>query len=295
VSPAGRSALLRRRLGPARSRGPREPTAPMEFPPLEEMLGGVEIRSGHGCFWEIETPLVLPGASIRIDNALRSNQLHAKERDELDGGEPLGVEEAVFFDLETCGFSGTPLFLVGILVAGGDGSGDDAGAGGGSIRISQFLARDYSEEAAVVAAAAARLGRRPLWISFNGRAYDRPFLAERAIRHGLRLPAPRAHLDLLHAARRRWRNRLPDCRLGTLEARILGRPRIGDVPGAEAPERYHRFVRTGDARSLAPVIRHNLMDLTALVELLGTLPETGYGESAGLDKESSARLGFVSG
>ena len=164
----------------------------------------------------------------------------------------------MFLDLETCGFSGNPLFLVGAVLAGG-----------GRARAVQLLARNYAEEASVIEAALGLFRGRPLLVTFNGKAYDLPFLRDRACRHGMRVVEPAGHLDLLHAARRRWRGGLPDCRLATLERRLLGVVRADDLPGREVPERYHAFVR--GAGSPAPILRHNLTDLATLISILALL------------------------
>ena len=68
------------------------------------------------------------------------------------------------------------------------------------------------------------------------------------------------------AAERRPRAPIDDggCRLGTLERVLCGVRRIGDVPGLEIPGRYFRFLRTGDARPLEPVLEHNRLDLISL-------------------------------
>jgi hypothetical protein len=195
-----------------------------------------------------------------VERALRPEALQPKEAAEVAVLGDLGLGGALFLDLETCGFSGTPLFLAGMLRVEGR-----------EAVLIQLLARDYSEEASVVAATAALLARHPLLVTFNGRSYDLPFLRDRGVRHGIAVPTPPGHLDLLHAARRRWREVLPNCRLQTLESRLTGRIRSGDVPGSEVPERYHDFVRDGDPRPLVPVLRHNLLDLVTLVGLLPPL------------------------
>jgi hypothetical protein len=56
-----------------------------------------------------------------------------------------------------------------------------------------------------------------------------------------------------------------------LERHVLGVRRAGDVPGAEIPERYFQFVRSGDARPLAPVLEHNRLDLLSLAGLTARL------------------------
>jgi hypothetical protein len=75
----------------------------------------------------------------------------------------------------------------------------------------------------------------------------------------------------LHPARRRWRDRLPDCRLKTLELHVCRRRRVGDVPSDEVPELYHDFVRRGDPYRLVPVFHHNLLDVITMHEILSAL------------------------
>ena len=110
-------------------------------------------------------------------------------------------------------------------------------------------------------------------ITFNGKSFDIPYLRERAKYHKLKLVFSAEQLDLLHHARRMWRDSLPNCRLTTLEWHILGRRRSGDVAGWEVPCIYHEFVHTGDARKLVGVIRHNLLDVVSMAELLICLAE----------------------
>ena len=76
------------------------------------------------------------------------------------------------------------------------------------------------------------------------------------------------HVDLLYECRRRWSASLPDCRLQTVEAALCGRVRSDDVPGWQIPSVYHDFVRSGDARPLGRILKHNVLDLVAMVEIL---------------------------
>ena len=117
------------------------------------------------------------------------------------------------------------------------------------------------------------MARAVTLVTFNGKSYDVPFLKDRAACHKVTLPQPGEHHDLLYAARRRWRGVLPDCRLTTIEAHLGGRPRVGDVPGAEIPARYHDAVRRGDPSGLAGVFLHNARDLVTLARLYLSLRE----------------------
>jgi uncharacterized protein YprB with RNaseH-like and TPR domain len=175
----------------------------------------------------------------------------------LDEVGRLGCEpaEAVFLDIETCGLANCPLFLIGIMR--GDGS-----------LVEQFFARDYSEEAALLAHLGEVLSGYRMLITFNGKTFDIPYMRDRMILHQIEHEFAQEHFDLLPPARRLWRDKLPDCRLQTLEEHVCGRRRFGDTPGHLIPQLYHDFVRTGNAAPLEGVFHHNALDLVTMAELL---------------------------
>ena len=179
---------------------------------------------------------------------------------ELSSLRHLGLERALFLDLETCGLSSSPVFLAGTMHWNGE-----------DFVLRQYFARHYGEEAALVAAVSEQARGFDALVTFNGKSYDAPFLAARALTHGVELRLPRHHLDLLHHARRRWRTDVPDCRLTTLEWRVCRRRRVGDVPGDQIPGLYHDYVRNGDPWRLVPVFHHNLLDVTTMADVLHAL------------------------
>jgi len=179
---------------------------------------------------------------------------------ELSSLRCLGLERALFLDLETCGLSSSPVFLAGTMHWNGD-----------DFVLRQYFARHYGEEAALLAAVSEQAHGFECLVTFNGKSYDAPFLAARALTHGVALVLPRHHLDLLHHARRQWRVDLPDCRLTTLEWRVCRRRRAGDVPGEQIPGLYHDYVRNGDPWRLVPVFHHNLLDVTTMADILHAL------------------------
>jgi uncharacterized protein YprB with RNaseH-like and TPR domain len=117
-------------------------------------------------------------------------------------------------------------------------------------------------------------------VTFNGETFDLPYLRDRALYHRLPPPLFPDHLDLLPAARRRWRGTVPNCRLQTLEQHICHRRRSGDVPGEVIPQLYHDFVRTANWPLLLPVFHHNALDLLTLAELLPLLLDGSTGGGA---------------
>jgi len=170
--------------------------------------------------------------------------------------------QIAFLDIETTGLSGgtgTLAFLVGV------GRYSD-----GQYQLAQFFLRDPSEEAAHLLAIEAFLAPCDLLVSFNGKSFDVPLLNTRYITHGWRSPfLEMAHIDLLHLARRLWRDRLPSRTLGTLEVEILRYQRSGeDIPGWMVPQMYFDYLHTGDARPLQGVIYHNAIDVLSMAALL---------------------------
>lgn len=218
---------------------------------IEEIEGVAEAENRFGAYALIDKPAsdYVPTGSL-ADAA----RIHL--------GEGREAPSFVFMDLETTGFSSTPLFLAGT-----------AFLQEGMIKCVQFFARDYSEERAVIGALDETLARHRFCVTFNGKSFDMPYLRERAKYHKIELASAPEQFDLMHAARRKWKHSLPNCRLVTLERHILGRRRIGDVPGWEVPCIYHEFVHTKDARRIRGVLRHNLVDVLSMAELFISLAE----------------------
>ncbi len=254
---------------PRRPPQPRASRPPRGTPSrLEDAIRGREVASPcGGRLYLVEARLAelqeqpaglredFPRALARPDSNLR-RRLAA-----LCGAEGPRPEDVLFLDLETTGLSGGPLFLIGTM-AWRD----------GDLAVRQYFARDYSEEAATIALLSRALAGSRLLVSFNGKSFDLPYARVRAAATGVALAAEPPHFDLLHECRRAWGRVLPNCRLQTLEDRICGRLRHGDIPGAEIPDAYHAFVRTGDARQIADILRHNMFDLFTMADLMTRFP-----------------------
>jgi uncharacterized protein YprB with RNaseH-like and TPR domain len=237
------------------------------------------------------------GRALVVDRRYESDRFHGARRVEecvVEDGESLRLldpslpppdgsgERTVFVDLETTGLSGgagTVAFLVGC-------GWFDMGA----FQVRQFLLTSYASERALLDAVASCFDAASLLVTYNGKTFDVPVMETRWMFHRMRMPLESVrHFDMLHPARRLWRGRLaagsvsdgPEgtaapgrprapledsggCRLSTLERVLCDVTRVGDVPGMEIPSRYFRFLRTGDARPLEPVLEHNRLDLISL-------------------------------
>ncbi len=199
-----------------------------------------------------------------VENLIENRHIHelrsmgARDHALLSYFDPADL---LFLDIETTGlWASQPLFLIGLLYYKND-----------KIHINQFLARHYGEEKAVLSAANEVLQDFKVVVSFNGKRFDLPYIFGRSIEHRLFYSYPHHQVDLLHHARRRYRDSLPDCRLVTLEEHLLDFRRDGDIPGYLIPETYHRFAQKQEACLIQPVLEHNKLDLLAMIKLLPSL------------------------
>ncbi len=174
----------------------------------------------------------------------------------------LPMESLGFVDTETTGLSGgtgTYAFLVGA------GRFEE-----NQFHLAQLFMTDPSEEPALLYMLEKFLTPCQVTVTFNGKSFDLPLLRSRFAMNGLQDPFKNyIHIDLLHMARRLWRDRLPSKSLGNLEAQILQAQRTEeDVPGWLIPQLYFDYLRDGDAAPLRKVFYHNSMDVVSMAALL---------------------------
>ena len=216
--------------------------------PLDETRGG----------WALGALLAVDGAAT----AACARDLRLAEFD---------FARAAFLDTETSGLSGgagTFAFMVGVglFEAGG-------------YAVHQLFMRSPAEERALLHVVSSLLAPCSGLVTFNGRSFDAPLLNTRYALQ--RQPSPLAdllHLDLLPAARQRWRLRLPSCALGALEKDVLGFQRTQeDVPGWLIPSIYQEYARSlGQPRAevvddMARVFYHNREDIVNMAPLAAML------------------------
>lgn len=204
----------------------------------------------------LDTPV---GRVVRLETAERMIPV---DRDRLGRlpGHPEPRTPLVCLDTETTGLgtaAGRYAFLVGL----GSWQGD-------AFREIQLLLPDLSDEPALLAEVARHVPRDAWLVSYNGVGFDWPLLVTRWRMQRSAPPAHAGHLDLLPLARRLFRHRTGDARLGSIEAGVLGIQRAGDVGGWEIPGRYLAFLRDGSPDALVDVVRHNEQDVRTLARLL---------------------------
>jgi uncharacterized protein YprB with RNaseH-like and TPR domain len=279
---------LRRRFERIGRRQPRR-IAPTE--PVPDAGGGLpageEIVTARGTAYRMEAtyPIEHEHGRWPLHAALGYQPGLAADVAQHSGLTTIGPAQLAYLDTETTGLAGgagTLVFLVGIgrFVEG-------------QFRIRQYFLRDPSEEAAMLLALQEDLEPVGGFVTFNGQRFDMPLLEMRYV-SGLRrrwrltdLP----QLDLLFPARRLWRHTLPDCSLNTLEAELLGvRRQELDVSGAEIPEIYLDYLRSGRTDGIRRIAYHNLQDVLSLVGLAAHVLDRHATDTAGLAESEALAL-----
>ena len=230
--------------------------------PVEDIAAGRFIETGNGSTYIIEqdfsTNYIQGQVGLQISTKPQTIAEWAGNQQIADDD----PESLVFLDTETSGLAGgtgTFAFLVGVgrYTPGG-------------FHLAQFFMRDPIEEPALLLALEEFLAPCRTVVSFNGKAFDVPLLDTRYILQGWKSPFKDfSHIDLLHLARRLWRDRLPSRTLANLEVQILHANRTDEeIPGWMIPQIYFDYLRDGDARPLLRVFYHNAMDVVSLAALL---------------------------
>jgi hypothetical protein len=266
---------------------PRQPPKPDHEP-----LPGIELRTPAGpcLLYEQRFPLDYRHGGVALGACLdlprRALALLAR------GARPESADlrQAVFLDTETTGLAGgtgTAAFLVGLGFFSEDHSESGLGereSGREAELLSptrplspcpalqfvvrQYFMRDFGEERAMLLALAEALAPFRHVVTFNGKSFDLPLLETRFILARQRQTwQPELHFDLLHPARRLWREQLGSCNLGALEESVLFHRREADVPSWLIPSLYADYLRRGEAGPLRRVFGHNRDDLLSLAAL----------------------------
>lgn len=162
-----------------------------------------------------------------------------------------------FMDIETLGFSNVPIILIGVAEVKKD-----------KIVSYQYLLRDYYEEPAVLESYLSHLDESSIQVTFNGKLFDVPFIKNRCNYHRIDFNKDNPNLDLLYFARNLWGDKLPNCKLQTIEKYLFNIERQDDVPGQYISNYYNSYIERENIGPLVPIIEHNRQDIISLASFL---------------------------
>lgn len=233
---------------------------------IDSLQGSWEKTSQGDCFVVRKVyPLSFQHGSRKLGDVPDLNFLEALHA--YSGISHVPINRFLFIDTETTGLSGgagTYVFLVGVAKLEEDG-----------IHFAQFFLQDPANEPCQLAALEDYASNTEVLVSYNGKSFDLPRIKNRYRFHGW--PAPFQdvfHIDLLHIARRLWKNHLSSCALGDIEYHLLGLEREShDIPGWQVSEKFFEYLQTGDPIPLQGVFYHNEVDVISLITLLSYISE----------------------
>jgi len=196
----------------------------------------------------------------------------------LDTSKERKKEDILFLDLETTGLrsNGIFAFMIGLGYYVNE-----------QFIVEQIFLPDPEAEVNSFDRLLELVNEKSLLITFNGKTFDLPVLESRLLYHQIWLNLrAMEHLDLLHLARRLWKNKLPSCALETIEFYILGqiRDKELDIEGGEIPQTYFSFLLNGNPELMQRVFLHNHTDILHTAALFTLICNSiSYPPQGGMD------------
>ncbi|MFX1302719.1 MAG: ribonuclease H-like domain-containing protein [Promethearchaeota archaeon] len=188
------------------------------------------------------------------------------------------IEDFLFIDIETLGIIDSPIIIVGIGFFENE-----------QFKIEIFFARELEEEIAICEHLKTQiLPNFKCFVSYNGKTFDIPFLANRFLYFFEENPMVSEddppyekcntklhHIDLYHHCRRLFKGKFYNYTLTNIEDKLLNWKRQNELPSnlvglcyrkyKENPERYIGLMKE--------VIEHNYYDIYSMPLILKTLLE----------------------
>lgn len=224
--------------------------------PAGDLPLGLELESSHGTCWRIDRAVAeLWPEQERWLTALAKRTASSKAEaphPELTALAAALPDDALLLNIKTRGGDSPYVFLAGAVHTCQ-----------GLPMVTQLLARDAHEEAAVLAMLDGLADGKQCLVTFNGKSFAGPVLEERRRVHALRSGVWQTlvHCDLIHHARRRWKDRFPNCKLHTLEQYVCGRQRNENDPQRDIDAAYDAFLQQASCQLLLEALRHHALDL----------------------------------
>ncbi|MFT8316320.1 MAG: ribonuclease H-like domain-containing protein [Clostridium sp.] len=170
------------------------------------------------------------------------------------------MDKIAYFDIETTGFDKDEdvimLISLGYFL-------DKK-----SFYIKQYYAENTEEEKNILFAFKEDLKKYRGWCSYNGKAFDEPFIANRMLRNDINdfIP-PSEHVDLYRLIRPYYKQLgMERCNLKSVE-KYIGINRLDKIDGGISVELYNKYLKTNDEKLKDIIMLHNYEDVLNLPKL----------------------------
>ncbi|MFW6171101.1 MAG: ribonuclease H-like domain-containing protein, partial [Planctomycetota bacterium] len=171
----------RKKLGPPHELPiTKEHPTPNPDEDLSQLSAGEEVTNRWGTHWIRRRPLseLWPRADDWLRQALQRlgpcREVPPIKSDELGTLRTSFPERVVYLDLETCGFAGSMVFMVGLIHWYNN-----------RFQLDQLMARNYAEEKAMLQTLWSIVAEQQVLVTFNGKSFDWPMVHDRSTVHHL--------------------------------------------------------------------------------------------------------------
>lgn len=172
---------------------------------------------------------------------------------------PCDAKDALFFDIETTGFHRdyTMLYLMGYVYHDGE-----------HWIIEQQLAESKEDEIELLKGFITMANEYSILISYNGDAFDLPYLKHKIAKNNLTLKEDYVSMDIYKDVKAyKPFLQLENYKLKTIE-KLVGIYREDPFTGGDLIEQYNKYLQTGDEQLEYNLLLHNKEDMIALVDLM---------------------------
>lgn len=177
------------------------------------------------------------------------------------------MKDIAFFDIETTGFDKETDKV--ILISLGYFNESD------TFKIKQYYADNLEDEKQVLNLFKEDLNKFDKWCSYNGLAFDEPFIKRRMKFNKIDFKSPERHIDLYRLIKPYQKQLgMERCNLKSVE-KYIGVEREDKIDGGISVELYYEFLNSGDEGIKETILLHNYEDVLNLPKIFTLVYKVG--------------------
>lgn len=169
------------------------------------------------------------------------------------------MDEVAYFDIETTGFDKEEDSV--ILISLGKFKDNR------NFSIKQYFAENLEDEKEILYNFRKDIVEYKKWCSYNGKAFDEPFIKKRMEKQNIMFEPPKDHVDLYRLIRPYYKQMgMERCNLKTVE-KYVDIEREDQIDGGISVDLYKEFLVTSNQKLKETIMLHNYEDVLSLPKI----------------------------